>query len=99
MTKESFNTDNDFGFTFANEDEIKGDLEVKVVQAEKTAESISIQAQQSLYDLRNMITPLLNNLAKEPEKTHIKWPERAVKIKAFSKKLDTFVEEAVSKLK
>ena len=38
--------------------------------------------------LYNMFQPLLNNLAKNPEKDYIYWPKRLDKIEEFSDKLD-----------
>ena len=37
--------------------------------------------------LYNMVMPLLNNLAKNPEKEYIYWPNRIDKIEAFRDKL------------
>jgi hypothetical protein len=39
-----------------------------------------------------MIMPLLTNLAKDPDKTYILWPDRSDKIKAFIKKINDYVE-------
>ena len=77
MSEELF----DFGFTFANEDE----LEV-VQQAHQTNElntSAVISTQEKLDKLFNAITPLLNNLKKNPEKEYILWPNRLDKIEQF----------------
>ena len=77
MSEELF----DFGFTFANEDE----LEV-VQQAQQTNQlntSAVISTQEKLDKLFNAITPLLNNLKKNPEKEYILWPNRLDKIEQF----------------
>ena len=77
MSEELFN----FGFTFANEDE----LEV-VQQAQQTNQlntSAVISTQEKLDKLFNAITPLLNNLKKNPEKEYILWPNRLDKIEQF----------------
>jgi cell division protein FtsX len=77
MSEELF----DFGFTFANEDE----LEV-VQQAQQTNElntTAVISTQEKLDKLFNAITPLLNNLKKNPEKEYILWPNRLDKIEQF----------------
>jgi hypothetical protein len=66
----------DFGFTFADSNEIQA----KVTTTENKLEG-----------LRNMIMPLLNNLMKNPEKDTILWPDREKKIKAFIKKMDTYI--------
>lgn len=38
-------------------------------------------------ELLDAVMPFLDNLAKNPEKDHIKWPNRVEKINAFKKKL------------
>ena len=45
-----------------------------------------------LHGLRDMIMPLINNLAKDPEKTYILWPERSAKIKTFIDKINKYVD-------
>ena len=80
--------DFDFGFTAVTEDE----LEV-VQQAQKDVTSSKTgldKTQQKCDTLYNMIKPLLNNLAKNPEKDYIHWPGklRSKKIEEFSDKLD-----------
>jgi len=77
MSEELF----DFGFTFANEDE----LEV-VQQAQQTNQlntTAVISTQEKLDKLFNAISPLLNNLKKNPEKEYILWPNRLEKIEQF----------------
>jgi hypothetical protein len=73
--------DFDFGFTAVDEDE----LEV-VQQASKVAEK-SLQNRDSVQEkfdaLYNAITPLLNNLKKNPEKEYILWPNRVAKVEEF----------------
>lgn len=71
----------DFGFTFADEDE----LEV-VQQATQQVETVSSSAQttqERLDKLFNAIQPLLNNLKQNPEKEYILWPNRLDKIEQF----------------
>lgn len=71
----------DFGFTFADEDE----LEV-VQQATQQVETVSSSAQTTqdrLDKLFNAIQPLLNNLKQNPEKEYILWPNRLDKIEQF----------------
>ena len=66
--------DFDFGFTAVTEDE----LEV-VQQAQKDVTSSKTgldKTQQKCDTLYNMMKPLLNNLAKNPEKDYIYWPNR-----------------------
>jgi len=77
MSEELF----DFGFTFANEDE----LEV-VQQAQQTNQlntTAVISTQEKLDKLYNAISPLLNNLKRNPEKEYILWPNRLEKIEQF----------------
>jgi hypothetical protein len=71
------NEDDDFGFTFADSNEIQQ----KVASTED-----------KLAGLRAMIMPLLNNLMKNPEKDTILWPDREKKIKAFIKKMDDYIK-------
>ena len=66
--------DFDFGFTAVTEDELEA------VQKTKTT---AISAQQKLDKLYNAITPLLNNLKKNPEKEYILWPNRLEKVEQF----------------
>ena len=79
--------DFDFGFTAVTEEE----LEV-VQQAQDEAylnKSGLDKTQQKCDTLYNMIKPLLNNLAKNPEKDYIYWEGkvRLKKIEEFSDKL------------
>lgn len=79
--------DFDFGFSLVDEQ----DLEV-VQKASSDVESASAavdQLQEKCDTLYNMILPLLNNLAKNPEKDYIKWAgkDRIEKIELFSDKL------------
>ena len=71
----------DFGFTAVNEEELEA-----VKTATKKAESVSTTASAAkikLDKLYNAITPLLNNLKKNPEKEYILWPDRLSKVEAF----------------
>tara|TARA_X000001036_G_scaffold96984_1_gene89856 strand:+ start:13120 stop:13386 length:267 start_codon:yes stop_codon:yes gene_type:complete len=73
--------DFDFGFTAVTEDE----LDV-VKDVNKKAESLGANAlntQDRLDKLYNAITPLLNNLKKNPEKEYILWPNRLSKVEQF----------------
>ena len=95
------NEDDDFGFSLVSEQELKAHEEMlkkkveeqsKVVQqTAKKMEETAAQMQDKLHTLRNMIMPLLVNLAKDPDKTYILWPDRAEKIQKFIKKIDDFV--------
>ena len=71
----------DFGFSAVDEDELQA-----VQTASKQLEQVSTQAsssQERLDKLYNAITPLLNNLKKNPEKEYILWPDRFAKVEAF----------------
>jgi hypothetical protein len=71
----------DFGFTAVDEDELSSvEISKKIAQeSSATAE----QLQDRLDKLYNAITPLLNNLKKNPEKEYILWPDRLKKVEEF----------------
>ena len=85
--------DFDFGFTAVTEDEL-----AVVQNLEKEKEAVATKAALSssekekldnkINTLYNMFQPLLNNLAKNPEKDYIYWPKRLDKIEEVSDKLD-----------
>ena len=60
---------NDFGFTFTNEEEI-----TEPIYSTKDDEIDDLK--QRLHALRKIFQPLLENLAKDPDKPMIKWPNR-----------------------
>ena len=71
----------DFGFTAVDETELSS-----YQQAERKVErtTTELEALQTKCDkLYNAITPLLNNLKKNPEKEYILWPKRLDKVEAF----------------
>ena len=80
--------DFDFGFTAVTEEELDVVIEAKETAVMKTAGLD--RTQEKCDTLYNMIKPLLNNLAKNPEKDYIHWPGklRSKKIEEFSDKLD-----------
>jgi hypothetical protein len=82
------NVDFDFGFTAVTEDELDAVIEAKETAVMKTAGLD--KTQEKCDTLYNMIKPLLNNLAKNPEKDYIYWEGkvRLKKIEEFSDKLD-----------
>lgn len=87
-------SDDDFGFSLVSEQELKKHeeyLKKKVEEQSKVVIQTANDLTDKLHGLRNMIMPLLNNLAKDPEKEYILWPERAEKIKAFINKIDAYV--------
>jgi hypothetical protein len=87
--------DNDFGFSLVSEAELKKHEEMLKKKVEEQSKVV-VKTQQDMTDklhgLRDMIMPLLNNLAKDPEKTYILWPDRSEKIKAFIKKVNDYVD-------
>ena len=71
----------DFGFTAVDEDELEAVQKInKKAEASRTEAS---SAQTKLDKLYNAITPLLNNLKKNPEKEYILWPNRLEKVEQF----------------
>lgn len=77
MTEEIF----DFGFTAVDETELEA-----VQKAAKQTETVASEAtdvKDRLDKLYNAITPLLNNLKRNPEKEYILWPDRLKKVEAF----------------
>ena len=68
----------DFGFTAVDEEELE------VVQKTTTT---ATSTQDKLDRLYNAITPLLNNLKKNPEKEYILWPNRLNKVEEFESHL------------
>jgi hypothetical protein len=75
----------DFGFTAVDETELQA-----VQDARKTVGDVEVKAnttQEKLDRLYNAITPLLNNLKKNPEKEYILWPNRIDKVEQFEEHL------------
>ena len=80
-----------FGFTAVDENELEA-----VQTATKKAETVSSTAetiQEKLDKLYNAITPLLNNLKKNPEKEYILWPDRLKKVEAFEEHLTKIYQQ------
>lgn len=71
----------DFGFTAVDEEELHSvEISKKIAQeSAATAEQLT----ERLDRLYNAITPLLNNLKKNPEKEYILWPNRLKKVEEF----------------
>tara|TARA_R110000772_G_scaffold60742_2_gene137079 strand:- start:3080 stop:3331 length:252 start_codon:yes stop_codon:yes gene_type:complete len=67
----------DFGFTAVTEDELD------VVQKAHESEASAQNTQEKIDKLYNAITPLLNNLKANPEKSYIHWPNRLGKVEQF----------------
>lgn len=77
---------NDFGFTAMDEDEL--DSVQQASTAAKTASETADSWEAKCADLYNTFKPLLNNLAKNPEKDYIYWPNRMGKLEEFSDLID-----------
>jgi F0F1-type ATP synthase delta subunit len=83
----------DFGFSAVSEEELK-----KLTGAEEETNQLSElldeqAASAELYkdtvaQIEQMITPLINNLMLNPDKNYIYWPNRVEKIKEFKAQLD-----------
>lgn len=75
----------DFGFTAVDESELEAVQ--KATTAAWKIESTANTTQEKLDSLYNAITPLLNNLKKNPEKDYILWPNRLAKVEEFEDNL------------
>jgi len=73
--------DFDFGFTAVTEDEL--DVVKDVTKKAESLGANALNTQDRLDKLYNAITPLLNNLKKNPEKEYILWPNRLDKVEQF----------------
>ncbi len=90
----------DFGFSFADEGDFKDteyekQLETKVQEQDSKLREVDLTASEykkRLYDLNNLIMPLLSGLAKEPEKKVLLWPQRAQKAKELMKRCHEIVD-------
>jgi hypothetical protein len=76
------NDRHDFGFTFANEEEIM----VTNTQHLSLTEQVE-DLKQRLHAVNTIFMPLLENLSKDSDKPLIKWPGRAEVIKKQMAKL------------
>ena len=81
----------DFGFTAVDEDELEAvqTTQVKVKETEKSAKAL----QDKIDELYNAITPLLNNLKKNPEKEYILRPDRLNKVEQFEDYLTSIYQK------
>jgi len=83
--KVDINLLNDFGFTAVTEDELEA---VQKLEQEKSSASVeALGIQERLDVLYSSVLPLLNNLAANPDKSYIYWPNRLDKIEEFRDKL------------
>ena len=81
----------DFGFTAVDEDELEAvqTTQVKVKETEQSARAL----QNKIDELYNAITPLRNNLKKNPEKEYILWPDRLNKVEQFEDYLTSIYQK------
>jgi hypothetical protein len=77
--------DFDFGFSLVDENELE--VVQQAQQAVASTKTVASATQEKVDTLYNMMMPLLNNLAKNPEKEYIYWPNRIEKIEAFRDRL------------
>jgi len=75
----------DFGFTAVDGDELE--TVQKLAQEKNVASDEVLTLQERLDALYSSVMPLLNNLAANPEKSYIYWPNRLDKIEQFRDKL------------
>ena len=80
----------DFGFTAVDEEELEAVQTAK--QQASAVESTATTTQEKLDKLYNAITPLLNNLKKNPEKDYILWPNRLEKVEEFETHLQNIYQ-------
>ena len=71
----------DFGFTAVDEQELES-VQKATTQLDRVSNTATT-TQEKLDKLYNAITPLLNNLKKNPEKEYILWPDRLTKVEVF----------------
>ena len=77
----------DFGFTFAHEEEI-----IETNQTYSTLQEELDDLKKRLVAIHKIFSPLLENLAKDPDKPMIKWPNRKDIIEKQIKKLNTLTK-------
>ena len=73
---------NDFGFSFAHEEDIMFSNPVHASLNEEVED-----LKNRLHALEKIFMPLLENLAKDPDKPMIKWPNRKEVLEKQMKKL------------
>lgn len=96
--------DFDFGFSFIDEELQEKEAEAKetIQQVSNEKQSLEDQLTDAKVEAANLeyrlellfksITPFLDNLCKNPDKSTIFWPDRVGKIEAYKGKLATIVE-------
>ena len=96
--------DFDFGFSFIDEElqekEAAAEETIQNISSEKQSledqlNDAKVAADDMEYRLELLyksISPFLDNLCKNPDKSTIYWPDRVAKIQAYKQKLLTIVE-------
>lgn len=87
----------DFGFSAVDESELDSIKEIEakaetLAQQAKANGQLAITVNEKLKKMYSMIVPLLDNLAKDPDKSYIYWPDRQKKLAQFKQKLKEVVE-------
>jgi hypothetical protein len=83
----------DFGFSFTDEDIFETQSKVEQLQTAVSSDKNTIESLESrLNAVYNAITPFLDNLCKNPEKSTIHWPNRVQRIQEYKSKLKSIVE-------
>ena len=88
--------DEDFGFSAVSEEELKAlekRLAEDVKQKSKQLEDIETTYKGKLEQLYRAVMPLLHNLAANPEKEYIYWPNRTEKVKGFIDRVNAIVND------
>ena len=88
--------DDDFGFWAVSEEELKAlgkRLAEDVKQKSKQLEDIETTYKGKLEQLYRAVMPLLHNLAANPEKEYIYWPNRTEKVKGFIDRVNAIVND------
>lgn len=80
--------DESFDFGFSIVDELELDVLQEATEKLAVADATADTLEERLNKLYNMVMPLLNNLAKNPDKNYIYWPNRLKKIEEFRDQLD-----------
>jgi hypothetical protein len=84
---EGFDDEDDFGFTFANEDDIVSET-TKYSSLQEEVDDLK----RRIAAIHSIFMPLLENLAKDPDKPMIKWPNRKEVLDKQIKKLNALTK-------
>lgn len=85
--------DSDFGFSFleaSNPSPLTKKKRDNITQEDP--QKVIADLNTRLIRLHQAITPLLDNLSKNPDKITIHWPDRIAKVSAYRKKIQDIVE-------